>query len=243
MASDLPYEEKTFGFVLNEEAVSEFGLSPEEIIGKRAFINGRNGVVRGVVQDFHFESLREKIKPMVFMSDQDFNSVLVRISGQNVDNTISKIQVRWRRIAPNVPFEYDFIESEYSALYRAERKLSKLFGVFAILGIFIACFGLLGLISFATIQKAREIGVRKVLGASVSSLVLLLNRDFARLIVIAFVISVPLAFFVMNGWLRSFEYRISIGLCTCSTVFADDILHRIFNHKYSVHEGSGCQPC
>ncbi|MBO3700420.1 ABC transporter permease [Roseivirga sp. E12] len=211
VASDLPFDEKTFGFVLNEQALAEFDLSAEEIIGKRAFMNGRNGVIRGVVQDFHFESLREKIKPMVFMSDQDFNSVLVRISGQNVENTISKIQARWRRIAPNVPFEYDFIENEYNALYSAESKLSKLFGVFAILGIFIACFGLLGLISFATIQKAREIGVRKVLGASVSSLVLLLNRDFAKLVLIAFVISVPLAFFTMNGWLRSFEYRISIG--------------------------------
>ena len=212
ISRDLPAEERTYAFVLNEEALLPFNLTPEEAIGKRANMNGRNGFIKGVAKNFHFASMREKIKPMAFLPERDFNNVLVRISGQNVEATLSKVQERWRRLAPNVPFEYEFMDREYHNLYNAEQRLSTLFGVFAILAIFIACFGLLGLVSFATIQKAQEIGVRKVLGASIGNLVLMLNKDFVRLILLAFLLAAPLTYILMNGWLREFEYRITVGV-------------------------------
>ena len=212
IASEIPYKERVHAFVLNESAIAEYGLSPEEAIGKRIYMNGRNGFVRGIVKDFHFSSMREKITPMAFLPETDFNKVLIRISGQDVDRTLSKVQERWRNLAPNVPFEYNFMDLEYENLYRTEQKLSRLFGAFASLAIFIACFGLLGLISYATIQRAREIGVRKVLGASVRNLVFMLNKDFAKLIALAFVVAIPLTYFLMRSWLMEFEYRISIGL-------------------------------
>ncbi|MCE7994462.1 MAG: FtsX-like permease family protein [Roseivirga sp.] len=212
ISRDIEYKDRVFAFVLNEEAVRRFGISPEEAIGKRAHMNGRNGIVRGVVKDFHFASMHEKIQPMSFLPERDFNNVLVRISGQNIENTLSKVQERWRRLAPNVPFEYEFMDDEYNNLYNTEQRLSKLFGTFATLAIFIACFGLFGLIAFVTAQKAREIGVRKVLGASVGQLVLLLNKGFAGLILIAFMLATPVAYLLMSGWLREFEYRTHIGL-------------------------------
>lgn len=212
IGGDIPYKDRVFAFVLNEEAVSRFNVSPEEAIGMRAYMNGRNGVIRGVVKDFHFASMREKIQPMSFLPERDFNNVLVRISGQNIENTLSKVQERWRRLAPDVPFAYEFMDSEYGNLYNTEQRLSKLFGVFATVAIFIACFGLFGLIAFTTAQKAREIGVRKVLGASVGQLVFLLNKGFAGLILAAFLLAAPIACLLMSGWLREFEYRTSIGL-------------------------------
>ncbi|GAB5523462.1 MAG: ABC transporter permease [Roseivirga sp.] len=212
ISRDLEYKDRIFAFVLNEEAVSRFGISPEEAIGMRAYMNGRNGVVRGVVKDFHFASMREKIQPMSFLPERDFNNVLVRISGQNIESTLSKVQERWRKLAPEVPFEYQFMDEEYDNLYNTEQRLSRLFGTFATLAIFIACFGLFGLIAFITAQKAREIGVRKVLGASVGQLVLLLNRGFAGLIFIAFVLATPLAYLLMSGWLQEFEYRTQVGV-------------------------------
>ena len=211
ISSKIPYEERRFAFVLNEEALVPFGLSPEEAIGKRAYMNGRNGFIRGVVRNFHFASLREKIQPMAFLPEKDFNKVLIRISGQHIESTLSKVQERWRRLAPDVPFEYDFMDDEYKNLYNAEQRLSSLFGTFALLAIFIACVGLLGLVSFTTVQKAREIGVRKVLGASVGNLVLMLNKGFIRLVLLAFVVAAPLAYFLMRGWLNEFEYRVQIG--------------------------------
>lgn len=212
ISSELEYKDRVFAFVLNEEAVSRFGISPEEAIGMRAYMNGRNGLIRGVVKDFHIASMREKIQPMSFLPERDFNNVLVRISGQNIENTLSKVQERWRRLAPDVPFEYEFMDAEYDNLYNTEQRLSRLFGTFATLAIFIACFGLFGLIAFTTAQKAREIGVRKVLGASVGQLVLLLNKGFAGLILIAFILATPLAYLLMSGWLQEFEYRTPIGL-------------------------------
>lgn len=212
ISRDLEYKDRVFAFVLNEEAVSRFGISAEEAIGMRAYMNGRNGVIRGVVKDFHFSSLREKIRPMSFLPERDFNNILVRISGQNIENTLSKVQERWRKLAPEVPFEYQFMDEEYDNLYNTEQRLSRLFGTFATLAIFIACFGLFGLIAFITAQKAREIGVRKVLGASVGQLVVLLNKGFAGLILIAFVLATPLAYLLMSGWLQEFEYRTQIGL-------------------------------
>ncbi len=212
IAREIPSEDRVFAFVLNEEALAPFGISPEEAIGKRAYMNGRNGFIRGVVKNFHFASMREKIRPMAFLPERDFNKVLIRISGQNLENTLSKVQERWRRLAPNVPFEYEFMDLQYANLYSSEQKLSKLFGLFAGLTIFISCFGLLGLISFTTIQRAREIGVRKVLGASTNTLVLMLNKDFSKLILVAFLIATPLAYLFMSNWLAEFQYKIGIGV-------------------------------
>ena len=209
--TDIPYEERIFGFVFNEEALLPFGLSAEEAIGKRVYMNGRNGVIRGVVKNFHFASMREKIKPMAFLPDRDFNHILLRISGQDIPGTLSKVQERWRKLAPNVPFAFEFMDQEFGQLYKAEQRLSVLFAVFAGIAVFIACFGLLGLISYATVQKAREIGVRKVLGASVGQLVYVLNKDFISIILIAFTLTAPLTYLIMEGWLSQFAYRTGFG--------------------------------
>lgn len=212
IAPSIPYADRKFAFVLNEAAVKQFDLKPEDIIGKRAHMNGRNGFIRGVVKDFHFASMRQKILPMAILPDRDFNYLLLRISGQQPESTIAKVQERWRRLAPNEPFDYQFMDVEYDNLYQADQRLSQLFGVFASLAIFIACFGLFGLVAFTTAQKAREIGVRKVLGASIGHLVILLNKRYAQLILVAFLLAGPMAYLLMSGWLNEFEYRTTVGI-------------------------------
>lgn len=211
-------------FILNEEAVRQIGWTNESAIGK-TFGSGeiidwndgqwqdRDGIVVGVLKDVHFESLKEKIVPTVYFiaPNMAWNYVL-RIKPGNVPATISHITSVWNRFVPaDTPFNYTFVDENYATLYETEERQGRIFGLFAGLAIFIACLGLIGLASFTAEQKKKEIGIRKVLGATSMNIITLLSKEFTWLVLVAFVLATPIAWYVMNSWLADFAYRVSLG--------------------------------
>jgi putative ABC transport system permease protein len=168
--------------------------------------------VIGVVEDFHYETLRENIGPLVMFLGNSTGSISFRIKTDDIAKTIGLLEEEWRKFLPNAPFNYTFMDEGFSAMYQSEQRIGKIFGMFATLAVFIACLGLFGLAAFTAEQRTKEIGIRKVLGATVFGIVRLLMKEFMILIAIANVIAWPVSYFVMNGWLRDFAYRISIGL-------------------------------
>ena len=197
-------------FILNEAAVKELGWTPQQAIGKRLDVSGRLGEVKGVVSDFHFTSMKQKIGPIALFPQNGGEILLVKLSGSQLPNTLQFLETKWRTLIPERPFSYEFMDEEFSKLYTAETRTGRIFSVFAFLSIFLACLGLFGLSAYTTAQRTKEIGVRKVLGASVFSIVGLLSKDFLKLVVIAIVVASPIGWYVMNRWLRDFAYRIDI---------------------------------
>ncbi|KAA8484448.1 putative ABC transport system permease protein [Arcticibacter tournemirensis] len=203
----------TKAMVLNEAAVRMFGYSsPQQAIGKRFRQWGREGTIVGVMKDFHYRSLQREIKPLSMRIEPNGCELIsVKVSPANLPSTIAAIEKKWNAMIPGRPFSYYFLDEFFDRQYRSEEQFGKLFLNFAILAIFISCLGLLGLASYSTIQRTREIGIRKVLGANVSAIVRLLSIDFLRLVVTAFVISSPLAWLLMHQWLKDFAYKIDIS--------------------------------
>lgn len=209
------YGTDTLSFVLNESAVKAIGWkSAEEAIGKDFKYGNTKGHIVGVVKDFHFESMHEPIAPMVFEmfppSQSYYNSLSVKFSGNNIASSLAHLEKTWKKFLPEIPYQYNFLDERFAALYEAEEKQGTLFTVFACIAIFIACLGLFGLSAFAITQRFKEIGVRKVLGANVSSIVTLLSKDFLKLVLIAAIIAFPVAWYAMYTWLQDFAYRISM---------------------------------
>jgi putative ABC transport system permease protein len=204
-------------FIINESAVKAFGWnSPEEAIGK-TFVRGdsktgKKGHIVGVIKDFNFDKLDKPMAPMVIdVNVPRFNLFAIRVSADHVPATIASIQRVWEKYFPQRIFEYDFLDENINLLYKAQENLSKLVGCFALIAIFISCIGLFGLASFMAIQRTREISIRKVLGATVPGLILLLFRDFLRLVIVALLIASPVAAWLMNKWLHDFAYRIPLS--------------------------------
>jgi putative ABC transport system permease protein len=211
---DFPTDENE-AFILNETAVRRLGLiSPEDAVGlpmetRAPDLKGR---VIGVVADFNYESLHKEIVPMVtYIQVGQTNTVSLRIAAGNIQETIAYVQGIWGRFHPGYPVSYTFLDDRLNALYRNETRMMEMFGYFSMLAIFIACLGLFGLASFTTEQRTKEIGVRKVLGATVSKIIILLSREFAKWVLVANIIAWPIAYFAMNTWLNSFAYRTNIG--------------------------------
>jgi putative ABC transport system permease protein len=202
----------TEAMVLNETAVKLFGYaSPQEAIGRRFKQWGREGKIIGVVKDFHFRSLQQPIKPLSMRIGGDrSNLVSLKLSSQNIQSTLAAVENQWNALIPNRPFSYYFLDDFFDRQYRSEERFGKLFLNFATLAIIISCLGLLGLASYSTVQRTKEIGIRKVLGASVSGIVNLLSTDFLKLVLIAFVIAVPVAWYLMHQWLADFAYHTTI---------------------------------
>lgn len=202
----------TQAMVLNEAAVRMLGYhSPQDVIGRDFSQWGRKGKVIGVVKDFHYESLQQIIRPLSLRIEPGGCSLIsVKVQTGDLKRTIADIERSWRTIIPYRPFSYFFVDEMFDRQYRAEDRFGQLFLYFAVLAIFISCLGLLGLASYSTLQRTKEIGVRKVLGASVTGIVGLLSKDFLLLVGIAFVVATPVAFFLMKGWLEGFAYRINI---------------------------------
>jgi len=199
--------------LLNEAAVKLFGYSsPQQAIGRRFKQWGREGKIVGVMKDFHFRSLQEVIKPLSMRIEmKNISLISVKMSTQNTASTLAAIENKWKILIPNRPFSYYFLDEFFDRQYRAEQRFGKLFLNFAVLAIFISCLGLLGLASYSTLQRTREIGIRKVLGATVPSIVNMLSRDFIVLVIISFFIASPLAYWFMHSWLKDFAYRIDIS--------------------------------
>ena len=206
----------TMVVLLNETAARKLGWNaPPDAIGMLVEwieYRGTKGRVRGVVEDFHLQSIHEEIEPIVYIHYPiDFSDILIRISPENVPETITRIQEVWREVEPLYPLAYTFLDEDFDNLYRAERQLGTVFAVFAFLAIFVACLGLLGLASFSIQQRTREIGIRKVLGATVSDIVLLLSKDFMKYVLLANVIAWPLAYLAMAQWLQNYAYAAEIN--------------------------------
>jgi len=209
------YSTDTASFVLNESSVKVLGWkNPQDAIGRDFKYGNRKGHIIGVVNDFNFESMHQQILPMVLVmfppSLEFFNSISIKITGKDTHATLAYLENTWRKLLPETPYQFTFLDENFDKLYQSEQRQGKIFMVFACIAIFIACLGLFGLSSFAITQRVKEIGIRKVLGASSGSIVTLLSKDFLTLIAIAAIMAFPIAWYAMNNWLNDFAYRISI---------------------------------
>jgi putative ABC transport system permease protein len=198
-------------FLVNASAVAHFGW--ENAIGKTVkWVGEKEGLVIGVVEDFHFQSLEQKIEPLILQIEPGYYRYLaIRIDPIDISGTMAFIREKWEALDPNHPFQYSFLDETFDALFRQVEQFIRIFGYAAALAIFIACLGLFGLAAFATDRRTKEIGIRKVLGASVSQVFRLLSGQFAWLVLIAFVLGSPLAYLAMHEILQNFAYRINIG--------------------------------
>jgi putative ABC transport system permease protein len=224
-SKDFPTD-TTQAMVINESAARALGYSsPQQAVGRNFSQWGRQGKIIGVLKDFHYKSLQQQIQPLTMRMEKGaYGLISIKVSAVNLPATIKAIGNKWNEIIPNRPFDYNFLDESFDKQYRAEENFGNLFFNFAVLAIFISCLGLLGLSSYSTIQRTKEIGVRKILGASVSSIVNLLSTEFIKLVLIAFIIAVPIAWLGMNKWLQDFAYRTNIswwmfGLAALASLF------------------------
>jgi putative ABC transport system permease protein len=196
--------------LLNETAVGLLGW--KDPIGKQLFKGTRRFTVIGVVRDFHMQSLRDEIKPLFLSYGPTlFRRLGLKIRGENLPETLAFMEKTWKQFVPEKPFEFMFIDENINQMYGKEQKVGQLVGMFALLAIVVACLGLFGLVAFTAEQRTKEIGIRKVLGASVRSIVLLLSTEFARLVLIANLIAWPVAYFLVDDWLQNFSYRVDVA--------------------------------
>ncbi len=213
--------------ILNETAVKTMGLA--DPVGRKLMQSDENndGVITkryytviGVVKDFHFQSLRDEITPLVIFNKENFGRQLgvasryiaVKLKPNQFKEAISKIESKWREFVPDQPFKYEFLDDNLNHGYAEEQRSGKIFAVFSSLAIIIACVGLFGLSAYTASLRTKEIGIRKILGSSVSNVVVLLSKDFTKLVLIAFLIAVPISWWMMDAWLKDFAYRIDLGV-------------------------------
>lgn len=204
--------------IINEAAVKEIGFeSPQKAVGNKVYFDWRGDVLEynivGVIKDFHFKDLHVPIEPYgFFLNDEpNYSYMIVHAVTKDMSSLLKMVESRWHALNPNEPFEYSFLDQDFYKNYEAEDRLMSIVGYFTILAILISCLGLFGLSTFSVEQRTKEIGIRKVLGASVSSIFGLMSKDFLKLVVIAILIASPLAWFVMHKWLEDFAYRTTIG--------------------------------
>jgi putative ABC transport system permease protein len=211
-----PLEQTIGSIVLNETAIKDLAIQ-SPAIGKK-IVWGQDADTTyyldlvGVVKDFHFASFRNEIKPFAFINNprRQWNFT-VKLSPENINATLLQLENTWKSFSVERPFQYSFLDETFSKLYKAEDRFQKVFISLVIISILIACLGLLGLATFTAQQRVKEIGIRKVLGASVASVVGLLSKDFLKLVIIALVVAIPIAWYAMNKWLQDFSYRIDIN--------------------------------
>jgi putative ABC transport system permease protein len=196
--------------ILNESAVKKYGWGSP--LGRNIKTENKDGYVIGVVKDFHFKSFYQQIEPvMIYISPGYFEFISVRVAADKIPEAMAFIKKEWKELAPNRPLDYLFLNDDFDKVYRQEERAGKIFGYFSILAIFVACLGLFGLAAFTAEQRTKEIGIRKVLGATTLNIVTLLNKDFIKWVLVANLIAWPAAYYAMSRWLQSFAYRISIG--------------------------------
>ena len=196
-------------YILNESAVKEIGW--ESPVGKELEIMNKGPVI-GVVKDFHFRPLHQKIEPAaLYIYPKLFQYISVRISPTDFSRSLDFLKAKWQALVPGQTFQYSFLDEDFDNLYKAEMRLGKIFTVVTFLAIFIACLGLFGLAAFEALQRTKEMGIRKVLGASAAGIVLLLSKEFTKWVLLANIIAWPVAYYAMNRWLQNFAYRINIG--------------------------------
>jgi len=197
-------------YIINESLAKKIGWTPQQAIGK-TINKGNDGPVVGVVKDFNFNSLREPIGPLVLLLGRDFSrTFMARINGNDIQGTLGRLEMMWKQRIPERPFTYHFLNEDYNKLYVGEQRSSALFTVAATLAILLACLGLFGLAAFTTVQRTKEIGIRRVLGANVTNITMLIAKNFLIMIGIAILIAIPLAWYAGNQWLQDFAFRIPV---------------------------------
>ena len=202
--------------VLNEAAVKVLGF--QDPIGKKIYTYSdlsagktKTYTIIGVVKDFNYESLRENVGALSFYLSKYQATICLRLKTDDLPQTLTRIEKKWKTMAAGQPFNYQFMDQAFDNIYRSEQRIGKIFISFAVLAVFIACLGLFGLAAYTAEQRTKEIGIRKVLGADVTSIVALLSKDFLKLVLIGFVIATPIAWYAMHQWLQDFAYRIDIS--------------------------------
>jgi len=214
----------TTNVIVNEAAIRKFGLQGDPI-GQQVSRNfgGNNDNdqtnlsvfnIVGVIEDFHFETFHHEIEPLIMHQGHSERFVAARVNPTKLPGLIADIEKQWKALAPHQPFQYTFLDEGFNQMYEAENRMGKVARLFAIISILIASIGLLGLATFTALQRKKEVSIRKVLGASVSGLFLLLTRDFGKLILIALIISLPVAWYLMQKWLGGFVYATTIPWTT-----------------------------
>jgi putative ABC transport system permease protein len=198
--------------IFTKKGFEQLGLNkPEEAVGKKIDFWGEQYTIVGIADDFHQQSLRESFEPLIFRLIPDVKGYLsIKTTASNASQTIAQVKASWNKFFPGNTFEYFFLDDHFDQQYKADQRFGQVFGLFTSLAILVACLGLFGLASFTTVQRTKEIGIRKVLGASVLQILQLLYREFALLLIIAFVLAVPIAWYVVSNWLQGYAFRIDI---------------------------------
>jgi putative ABC transport system permease protein len=195
-------------YILNETAVREAGI--KDPVGKLFKLHDNKGIIIGVIKDFHFASLKQKIEPAIFVYQPQLWQMFVKTTGKDAPRAINAVQQEWKKYNPGFPFEYNFMDELYDSMYKSDQRSGTLFNVFAVIAILISCLGLFGLATYTAQVKVKEIGIRKVLGASVANITTMLSKDFLALVILSLIVASPVAWYLMNKWLQDYAYRISI---------------------------------
>ncbi|MEJ2614939.1 MAG: hypothetical protein P8Z35_08275, partial [Ignavibacteriaceae bacterium] len=197
-------------FIVNEEAIKRMGV--KSAIGMKLTLFHKTGPIIGVIKNFHYHNMKTKIEPIALFIWPYFNKyILIKLQPENKKESLEFIKKTWEKFSPDYPFEYSFVSNECSSLYQHEDRMGKILTGFTILAILIACLGLWGLTSFIIERRTKEVGIRKVLGASVLKIIILLSKEFLNLVIIANIIAWPIAYYFINNWLHDFAYRINIS--------------------------------
>jgi hypothetical protein len=197
--------------VMNETARKRIGM--EDSVGKRLMLGDTELPIIGVVKDYHFRSLHSEIEPLLLINAPSlYRYILIKLDSGDIPSTLANIESTWKTFFPDTPFDYHFLDEAYGKLYRTEQRMGTLFNYFTGLAIFISCMGLFGLASFMAERRTKEIGIRKVLGAQVSGVVILLNKEFIKWVLLANIVAWPVAYYAMSKWLQGFAYRTNMGV-------------------------------
>jgi len=205
--------------IINETAAKLLGFKNplNETLYRPTGYSGSGGFtskpfhIIGVVKDFNFSSMHENVGPLIIQSGENWGGIAVRVKNKNITSVINAVESKWKTATTGQPFNYTFMDDDFNKIYTAEQQTGTLFITFAVFAIFIACLGLFGLVTYAAEQRIKEIGIRKVLGASVGTIVTMISKDFVKLVLIAFVIAFPVGWWMMNKWLQGFAYRTNIS--------------------------------
>ena len=239
----------SLALVVNESMVRQLGWEPDDAIGKKYQYNNWNGEIVGVVKDFNFISKHKKIQPLAVQlrtSPFAFNFAIkylaIKMNSDNFSETLASVEKTWKEFMPGRPFDYFFLDSELDKLYKDEEKLGKVAGIFSTLAIIVAWLGLFALASFIAEERQKEIGIRKVMGSSLRQIVVLLSLDFTKLVIIAFVIACPLAWYSINSWLDSFAYRVDINFFTFLIVGVSTLAIALITISYRAIRAANANP-
>jgi len=197
-------------YILNETAVAQAGIV--DPVGKRFTLWETEGTIIGVARDFHLASIHQEIEPAIFHYNKKNWTMYVKTTGEQTAAAIAAVEGLWKKYNPDYPFDYQFLDETYEALYQSDLRIGRLFNYFTGIAILVSCLGLFGLATFTAERRIKEIGIRKVLGATVTHIVLLLSTDFVRLVALAILVATPIAWYVMQRWLEDFAYRTEINI-------------------------------